>query len=95
MSLCGCGCGQDSGVYTMTSFKAGKIKGHPRRFIWGHNGKFIMQSEKTRNKLSDTNKRFYKEGKLSYLTTKGLKRPDICGDNNPATITKAPNPITI
>ena len=67
---CECGCGQ--------------MPNYGRRFIWGHNYNLCLLSEKSNKKRSKTMSRLYKEGKLPYLTTKGLKRPDICGDNNPA-----------
>lgn len=39
MPLCACGCGQEARIY----------RGKPRRFIHGHNGKFIAQNRKKRS----------------------------------------------
>jgi hypothetical protein len=44
MSLCGCGCGSDAGIYPRTHGALGIRKGEPRRFLPGHNSGGVVGS---------------------------------------------------
>lgn len=39
MSPCQCGCGEDAGTWPETHLARGRIKGRPRRYVRGHNGR--------------------------------------------------------
>lgn len=55
MSLCGCGCGSDAGIYPRTHTAKGIIKGQPRRFLHGHQprGVFGSGSDLSRYRVED------------------------------------------
>lgn len=55
-ALCKCQCGQEAPIATYTSKTYGWIKGQPKAFIHGHNGRGMKRSEETKMKLSIANK---------------------------------------
>lgn len=68
--LCECGCGSSTPIAKQTRNNIGHIKGHPIRFIVGHNGRNRLVSAETRRKIglahSGARNNFWKGDRVGY-----------------------------
>lgn len=52
IGLCQCGCGQRTAIARWNDTLRGRVKGQPSRFIHGHNGRLLRQTEDTKQRIS-------------------------------------------
>ena len=72
VSLCKCGCGLPTLIAIRTRTGRGQVKGHPLRFINGHNSRLIDAEEQSRRaSFRDKNALRYTGSRENYVKLQG------------------------